>query len=588
MAKRGTPGSPPHARRRGRYVFLTLLLLALAAPAGMVVARESGARYVVLFDDDAVRTAEAGQASVGGLLANPPERQTAMTERGEVNAERVANQVRQIGARTGLRTVDQVYTSAVGGFAAELTSRQVRAIEMDPAVSVVLPDVPVSLDPTLANETAGSVRTTARTSVRVPPGVRRVGAREVSGRRSGGRVNSDVAILDTGVQRNHPDLNVVGGYNCTSRDRKRWDDGNGHGTHVAGIVGALDNSFGVTGVAPGARLWSVKVLDGRGRGFLSWVVCGVDWVSAQRDAGGRPVIEVANMSLSLSGGSSTGCQTSRDPLHRAICRSVARGTVYVVAAGNESRNARRNRPAAYDEVITVSAMADYDGRGGGRGQRSDSCPYWTGVRDDGFADFSNYGGDVDLIAPGKCVLSTFTRNRYAWMSGTSMAAPHVAGAAAIYRARYRGASPGQVRRGLQALARLDWRTATDPDRAPEKAVWIGSLPSSSSRSAQLASSESWSAAPAQSPDRGGRAARVATVDREPSRPTTATVTASRSNGRMSERVSERQVDADAGPAMHEQPAPVPTPSTSAPQLMSERSGSKPVARESSPASGPGR
>ena len=138
---------------------------------------------------------------------------------------------------------------------------------------------------------------------------------------------------------------------------------------MAGIVGALDNRFGVTGVAPGARLWSVKVLDRTGHGYLSWLICGIDWVSAQRDHG-RPLIEVANMSLSFSlpYANDAACGApSHDVLHMAICRSVAAGTVFVVAAGNESHNARLDRPAAYDEVITVSAMADYDGRGGGRG-----------------------------------------------------------------------------------------------------------------------------------------------------------------------------------------------------------------------------
>jgi subtilisin family serine protease len=590
MAKRGITASRPSARRSGRYVLLSLLLLALAAPAGIAVANDSPARYVVLFDSEAVgkEDPDARPAMSGSLSAHGDQATATMSETLEVDADLVAQHVHAIGARTGIDTIDDVYTSAVGGFAAVLTPTQLREVEADPAVDLVLADVPVSLEPSVAGEIAGGIRTIARPSVRVPPGVRRVGGRGGRQASRGQRVNADVAIIDTGVQRDHPDLNVVGGYNCTGRDRGRWTDNNGHGTHVAGIVGARDNSFGVTGVAPGARLWSVKVLDGRGRGFLSWVVCGVDWVSAQRDRGGRTRIEVANMSLSFSlpGGNDNGCGRSGDPLHRAVCRSVGRGTVYVVAAGNESRNAARNRPAAYDEVITVSAMADYDGRGGGRGRPSDSCPYSGGGHDDAFARFSNYGGDVDLIAPGTCVLSTFTGKRYGWMSGTSMAAPHVAGAAAIYRTRYR-ASPAGVRRGLMALARLDWRTGTDPDRAHEHAVWIGSFqPSRDRRGARHASSASWSGDAGQSVHRGGRAAHVAGVGGGPSRPAAATVTASRSTGRMSEQVAERQLDADAAPAMHERPAP--GPSAPAPQLMSERSGFVPVARESSRASGPGR
>jgi subtilisin family serine protease len=213
---------------------------------------------------------------------------------------------------------------------------------------------------------------------------------------------------------------------------------------------------------------------------MSWLVCGIDWVTSQRERGNptRPLFEVANMSISfgLPGADDSKCgKLTNDWVHQAICRSVARGTVYVAAAGNESHNARKNRPAAYDEVITVSAMADYDGRGGGRGASSDSCPYWSPERDDSFTNFSNYGPDVDLIAPGKCVLSTYLRKRYGWMSGTSMAAPHVTGAAAVYRAMYPRATPQQVRMALLAVGTRDWRTTTDPDNDPEKAVWIGSF-----------------------------------------------------------------------------------------------------------------
>jgi hypothetical protein len=144
-----------------------------------------------------------------------------------------------------------------------------------------------------------------------------------------------------------------------------------------------------------------------------------------------------------------------------------------VAAGNESTNARRFRPAAYDEVITVSALADYDGRGGGHGYPSESCPYWSPDKDDAFTNFSNYGPDVDLIAPGKCVLSTYLNGRYAWMSGTSMATPHVTGAAVIYKTLFPKASPAQVQMALEAVGTLDWRTNTDPDSIHEPAVYIG-------------------------------------------------------------------------------------------------------------------
>jgi subtilisin family serine protease len=369
-----------------------------------------------------------------------------------------------------------VYANAVGGFAASLNAAQLAAITAHPAVAAVIPDLAVSIDDGSVGSEASIMRNVVRPAWQVPAGVRRVGARTSAVQSFTHRtqhVDADVAILDTGVDQDHPDLNVVGGYNCTSSNRNKWDDNNGHGTHVAGIVGALDNDIGVVGVAPGVRLWSVKVLDNKGNGFVSWLVCGIDWVTSQRDRG-RAKIEVANMSISFGIGPSpdSACASGDDVIHQALCRSVAKGTTYAVAAGNNSHNARRNRPAAYDEVITVSALADYDGKGGGHGKPSDSCPSRF-EPDDSFAKFSNYGLDVDLIAPGRCVLSTYMGKRYAFMSGTSMATPHVSGAAALYRAMYPNAKPAQVRHALMAAGKLDWRTATDPDHNPERAVWVG-------------------------------------------------------------------------------------------------------------------
>lgn len=488
----------PRQHRTRRYTFLALLLFALVAPAGWVMATAASQPYIVVFNDSAVTTIDYSIRPAGGgrsvtfrQLAMPAALQAAAARtsrssvdrdqggRRRVDSTRVLSHVRELTTRNQLR-VENVYSSALGGFSAKLTPSQLRALARDPAVGAILPDDEVELDEGPAGESAGGVRTIGDPGVSVPPGIRRIGARRspaIVVRGAGARTDVDVAIIDTGIQRDHPDLNVVGGYNCTGRDHARWDDAAGHGTHVAGIVGALDNRIGVVGVAPGARLWSVKVLNDHGHGFISWMVCGIDWVTAQREGGGQsPLIEVANMSISLSlSGNDRECGApSHDALHMAICRSVAGGTTYAVAAGNESRNARRNRPAAYDEVITVSAMADYDGRGGGKGRPSDSCPYWSPGADDAFASFSNFGPDIDLIAPGRCVLSTFMGSRYAWMSGTSMAAPHVSGAAALYRSMYPRATPQQVRLALQAVGTLDWRTATDPDGGtPERAVWVG-------------------------------------------------------------------------------------------------------------------
>jgi len=267
------------------------------------------------------------------------------------------------------------------------------------------------------------------------------------------RVDVDIAIIDTGIDLKHPDLNVVGGKNCSSG--KSYDDGNGHGTHVAGIAAALDNSIGVVGVAPGARLWAVRVLNNAGSGTISSVICGVDWVTAN-----AAIIEVANMSLGGSG------SDTDSALRRAINNSVAAGVTYVVAAGNSSADAANYVPAAYDAVITVSALADSDGKSGGLG------PATSYGADDTFATFSNYGADVDIAAPGVSIYSTYKGGSYATMSGTSMASPHVAGAAALYKAINPAASPADVRSYLIST----WEPGPipgDPDPYKEGVVNAG-------------------------------------------------------------------------------------------------------------------
>ena len=266
------------------------------------------------------------------------------------------------------------------------------------------------------------------------------------------RVDADVAIVDTGIAQ-VADLNVVGGHNCSTSDRTAWRDVEGHGTHVAGTVGAIDNGTGVVGVAPGVRLWAVKILDDSGAGLLSWYVCGLDWIAAQRDPNdsSRPLIEAVNMSVAKSGRDDVHCGTTNaDFLHQAICRLVKSGVTVVAAAGNDHASASNRVPAAYNEVITVSALADTDGIPAGWAATAASS--WGGYDvDDTFADFSNYGSDVDLIAPGKCIMSTIPGGLYKYMSGTSMAAPHVTGAVALLKASRPYLTPAEVREALMYL-----------------------------------------------------------------------------------------------------------------------------------------
>jgi subtilisin len=356
-------------------------------------------------------------------------------------------------ARTQGARIGHVYRSALKGYSATLSSDRLAVLRADPRVAYLAADRPVHI--------TGQV---------LPTGIDRVDA-ERSGTHSGdgkGRVDVDVAVLDTGIDLDHPDLRLAGGVNCVGGSS--FDDDHLHGTHVAGTVGAKDNHIGVVGVAPGARLWAVKVLDAIGAGTVESVICGVDWVTAHRST-----IEVANMSLSGEAAEppGAGCRTG-DPLHDAVCRSARAGITYAVAAGNDARDAGAFAPGSYNEVITVSALADFDGKPGKTPGRT-CLPPWTREQDDSFADFSNFGRDIDLIAPGVCILSTVPGGGYRRADGTSMASPHVAGAAALYKASHPQASPLQVKRALQRAGSLNWNDVDDPDGIKEWLVNVDAV-----------------------------------------------------------------------------------------------------------------
>ena len=348
-------------------------------------------------------------------------------------------------ARFGL-DVGHVYTSALQGYSATMPAGAAPAVAALPGVDFVQRDE--------------AVRTTAQTT---PTGINRANADASPTAQIDGvdqRVNADVAVVDTGVDLDHPDLNVntARAKNCSTLGINP-DDRNGHGTHVAGTIGAVDNGNGVVGMAPGARIWPVKVLTDLGTGLNSDVICGIDYVAQHADE-----IEVANMSLG-GGGEDDGACGSRndDAMHAAICSAVDAGVTFVVAAGNDSADAKDFAPAAYDEVVTVSALADFNGLPGGGAPstcRSD--------QDDTFASFSNYGADVDVIAPGVCINSTWMNGGYNTISGTSMASPHVAGAAALIAATNPAATPAQIQSQLVSTGSTDWNDSDDPDNTKER------------------------------------------------------------------------------------------------------------------------
>jgi subtilisin family serine protease len=312
----------------------------------------------------------------------------------------------QVAATVG-EQVDSVYEYALDGFSVTATEAEAAALANNPLVAYVEPNVPFTVEAQTVS--TGASRVGAATN----PAITINGIDDI-------RVDVDVAIIDSGIDLQHPDLNVAGSVNCLlpgplSGCQAGGDDDLNHGTHVAGIVGALDNGQGVVGVAPGARLWAVKVIDAGASGTLESVLRGVDWVTAN-----AATIEVANMSL--------GVDQFSQVLFDGIQAAVNQGVVVVASAGNAFVNAAPYSPAGFSNVITVSALADFDGLPGGLG-----APTCAGDIDDTLASFSNFGSVIDIAAPGMCILSTLPLEQggYGVANGTSMAAPHVAGAAAL-------------------------------------------------------------------------------------------------------------------------------------------------------------
>ena len=280
--------------------------------------------------------------------------------------------------------IERSYGNALVGVVAKLTPADVEKLRADERIDYIEQDRIMAL----AKPGTGGGGSAAEV---IPYGITRVGSASGAGKTAW--------VIDSGIDLDHPDLNVDVARSATfitkGKDADSADDGNGHGTHVAGTIGAIKgNGIGVVGVAYGATVVAVKVLDSRGSGAYSGVIAGVDYVAANASAG-----DVANMSL--GGPVSTA-------LDNAILAAAGKGVKFALAAGNESTHANNSSPARvnHSNVYTVSAM-DANNR---------------------FASFSNYGNPpVDFCAPGVSIKSTWKGGAYNTISGTSMASPHVAG-----------------------------------------------------------------------------------------------------------------------------------------------------------------
>ncbi|MDQ0846938.1 S8 family serine peptidase [Streptomyces sp. V1I6] len=324
-------------------------------------------------------------------------------------------------SRYGIRK-RHVITYAFKGYIGDMTAAAARAVSREPAVQFVSADRKMRRLPPQPQQS---------TEVWPYPMIR------VGAKRTNPPPNVNVAVIDSGIDSTHPDLNVAGGVDCTSGRPVIVvpTDPFGHGTFVAGVVGARANNFGIVGVASGTPLWSARVVDQNGAIAESSIVCAVDWVtSTRRDTNPSNDIAVANISLTGEGSEDGRCGLlNHDPLHLAICRSVARGVTYAVAAGNDGADIAQHIPSAYNEVLTATAMADFDGRPGGLAQPAPVCA--VPEEDDTEAFFSNYATRRSdkahtIAAPGVCVASTVPGG-YAVDDGTSFSSPIVAGTVAM-------------------------------------------------------------------------------------------------------------------------------------------------------------
>ncbi|MFI5226148.1 MAG: S8 family serine peptidase, partial [Candidatus Limnocylindrales bacterium] len=399
-------------------------VLALALPASVA------AGGLVLVD-----------GSAAGLDAPPNTTSWIVTFKPGVDTSHSSTFAKNAGGRSG-----QVFKHAIHGFVFHGDATEAAALKKNPFIRTIVPNgkIAIATDP-------------------IQTGVSRIRANHLGGDSAfaAGFTGQGVkvAVLDTGVDLTHPDLvpnlDIALGKNCITTGPPQ--DGHGHGTHVAGIIAAADNGVGVIGVAPKATIVPIKVLDDTGNGEWSNLICAVDYLTGlMTDGDPTNDVRVANMSLGDVGGIGTCTDGS---IREAICKSVAAGVTYVAAAGNSTVDASTFIPAAFPEVIAVSALTDLDGEPGGQGGcLIDFLSYYC---DDTLAEFSNFGSTIAVAAPGVQIYSDWTGGGYATEDGTSMASPHVAGVAALALQAKPTLTPADIRYVLTATGECPDGTFAD-------------------------------------------------------------------------------------------------------------------------------
>ncbi|MGN7310215.1 S8 family peptidase [Alkalicoccobacillus gibsonii] len=360
-------------RRVGKLVVGLVCVTALVTVTDSASAAEEKVKYLIGFEEEAELEAFTEEIDQVGVFS--------------VEEQSVAEDTLDID----VDIIDEY--DYIDVLAVELDPEDVDALSEEAGISFIEEDIELSIQQT------------------VPWGITRVQAPAVHNRGVTGS-GVRVAILDSGIS-THSDLTIRGGVSFVPGEPTTADL-NGHGTHVAGTVAALNNSIGVIGVAPSADLYAVKVLGANGRGSVSGIAQGLEWAAANN-------MHIANMSLGSDAPSTT--------LERAVNYATSQGVLVIAATGNNGSGSV-GYPARYANAMAVGATDQNNRR----------------------ANFSQYGTGIDIVAPGVNVQSTYPGNRYASLNGTSMATPHVAGAAALVKQRYPSWNATQIRNHLKNTA----------------------------------------------------------------------------------------------------------------------------------------